>query len=453
MRPGDTIAAIATATGPAPLAIVRISGPGVPAAIGALCLPTPTADPRGSAIPGRRAGGDSIAPWSRGVSPAQVRTPAGPCPALVVRFRGPESYTGEHAAELVLPGNPELLRQVLATLLDLPGVRAAGPGEFTARAFVSGRLSLDQAEGVALLVRARDDREHAAGRALLEGRAGARATAWADELAALLALVEAGIDFTDQDDVVPIAPSVLRDRLAAVRRSMGDEIGRAPEPRPGFRIVLAGPPNAGKSTLFNALLGQRRAVTSDRAGSTRDALVEPLALQPGVAGAAVLLVDTPGASPERIDRAQADALSESDLVVWCDAAAREPTMQAHVLVRTKADRPGAPSPAGWLPVCALDGTGLDALRAALLRIVDAAESSRGGEASALAPRHAAAVRRAVASLAQVGALIGPDGDALPAPELLAAHLRAALDAVGEITGRTTPDEVLARVFASFCIGK
>jgi tRNA modification GTPase len=443
----DTIAAIASPPGRSVRGIVRLSGAATREALAAVLLPP-------------------VRPFERALRPARLAVYGSSLPVLVATYRAPRSYTGEDAAEILLPGNPFLLEEVLRSLTALPGVRQASPGEFTARAYLNDRLTLDRAEGVAATIAAESDEQLAAAGALLSGRTGAAYRRWAEELATLLALVEAGIDFTDQEDVVPIAPADLRARLerlsAVIRATLGAETGSEPTLATP-RIVLAGAPNAGKSTLFNALLGRRRAVVSDIPGTTRDALEEPLDLSHELPGAGeVLLVDVAGldeamAAGGAVDaQAQAAArrtLESADAVIHCDPSARFAPLPvrpgtAVIRVRTMADRPGAPD--AGIAVCALDGWNLPVLRRA---IADAAVGPRSSALAAVLPRHRRALEAAAANLAHATEGIDPAGRSLPDPALTASVLRRALDDLGELVGRISPDDVIGRIFATFCVGK
>lgn len=463
MADPSTIVAAASGTGRSPRALVRVSGPGVGALLARL-LDAPAS--------------------TRGVHAGRIRmAERGPTlPVLLLRFPGPGSYTGEDSAEFLLPGNPLLVERVVAVLAAQPGVREATPGEFSARGYLNGRMSIAQAEGVAATIAARNSAELDAARSLLSGEAGRRYREWGNELADLLALVEAGVDFTDQEDVVPIPAAELMAKLRAVRGQIlglvGAEAGREEsDPRPV--VVLAGAPNAGKSTLFNALLGRSRAVVSEVAGTTRDVLREELDLSRDIPGGPVVtLTDLAGlddgagwqGTDAEAQRAAAETVAGADVVVWCDPTGRferAPFRQSRggvLRVRTKADLPGArptaatAEEAGGLSICALDGWNLGALRRS---VAEAAWGStgRGADAGVVVPRHRRALGQAAARLDEAIAVVD-DGDrgsggrgGLASPELIAGLLRAALDSIEELTGRVTPDDVIGRVFARFCVGK
>ncbi len=449
MRFGDTIAAIATPPGRSGRALLRLSGPRARDVLCAMDAPRDAME---------KAGG----PAAFGV---RWRTGAGSLPVLAVCSRAPGSYTGEDTVELLVPGNPSLVRRLLEWALSHDQVRLAEPGEFTARAYLHGRLSLDQAEAVGALIGARTDEELRAAERLRAGDAGRRATAWIDEAATLLALVEAGVDFTDQEDVVPIDAPSLRARAAALAGELELELGESRGLRgEGARVVLAGRPSAGKSTLFNALLGRCRSVVAEAPGTTRDAIEEPLNLPGAGMNGAVMLVDLPGldersgtdASGQAQRRARA-ALAEADVVLYCDPSGRfeepsfVPARAAAIRVRTKGDLLGGAFNGEGLAVCALDGAGLHALRRAIADAAFGRESHVGSEA-AMIPRRRLAMRRAHAALLQTGdAAIG--ARALTHPELAAHSLRDAVDALGELAGRVHPDDIIGRVFAAFCVGK
>lgn len=435
--------AVASPHGRSARAIVRLSGPCVERALAAVLADAP--------------------PRLKGVHVRSLRVGdrlAVPC--LVLRFVAPASYTGEESAEVQLPGNPALVERTLASLLAVEGVRLAEPGEFSARAYMNGRLTIAQAEGVAATIAARTVEDLDAARRLLGGRTGERYGAWAESIATLLALVEAGVDFTDQEDVVPIAPADLRERLGTLAAEIGVELRGDASARLGdsarAAVALVGRPNAGKSTLFNALLGRRRAVVSDAPGTTRDALREPLDLSRDAPGApSVDLLDLPGmdtATHGPIDaeaqRAARAALGAAEAVLHCDPTGRfapvegVPGSVPTIRVRTKADLPGRGG--GGLAVCALDGWNLGPLRRAIADAV-------GAPAGSMLPRHRRALSLTLRGLEEACALAATDAHSFGAPELVSDALRGALDAIGELTGHITPDDVIGRVFVSFCVGK
>jgi len=392
------------------------------------------------------------------------------CLAFV--FPGPGSYTGEDAVELQLPGNPVLLERVIDDLIESGrgrGIEArrAEAGEFTARAFLNGKMSLTQAEGVAAIIAAQSDAQLRAGRLLAGGALGGLARGLADDLAGALALVEAGIDFTDQEDVVAIGPRELHQRVIALRDRIQDQLDRSvgTEQLDALAwVVLTGEPNSGKSTLFNALLGRTRAVVSEIAGTTRDVLAEPLSIDTPHGPAEVMLVDLAGTDAAESDlnrqmqAAARQAIERADLVLHCVPVGSIPGEIANFdrfTVRTKSDLDPARTTGHGIAVSAHSGDGLDALRTAIARRVADRAVSLAADALALRPRHEAALRSAARDLTETIALVESSQAErhVPRPELVAATLRAALDDLGRLAGNVTPDDVLGRIFATFCVGK
>ncbi len=450
MQMDDTIVARASAPGRSARALIRISGPG--------------ARDLWRELNATRVGGENSSDFERGLWRGRLNLGQGRALAVdLLTFAGPASLTGEDVVELALPGNPVLVERIVDLLTQRDGWRSAGPGEFAARAYFRGKLSLDEAEGIAQTIAAESAQDLTAAEELLRGRTGNQYRAWADAIATLLALVEAGVDFTDQEDVVPISAEDLASRLRELAAEIDEFTGSAAggELRVDVpRVVLAGPPNAGKSTLFNALLGRERAVASPMAGTTRDVLSEPLELGDVWPGAGeVVLVDLAGlhdaaALPTNTIDAQADArareeISRADLVLHCNASGSFDGLsgvdESRVLrVRTKGDVPSREGEAGDVSVCAMDGWHVREL----LRTI-AERSFGGGVRASLMPRHRIALgnaRRAIDDAREA------TGEVLEA-ELVAVPLREALDALGELTGDISPDDIIGRIFSTFCVGK
>jgi tRNA modification GTPase len=438
---GDTIAAIATPPGGAARGLIRLSGPRAAAIVAQVW--------RGPFERGER-----------GLFRGRVDDGRGTQPAWLYWMPAPRSFTREDVAELHLPGAEALLRAALARLLEL-GARPAGPGEFTRRAFHSGRIDLARAEGLLELVSASNEAERAAAAELVSGGLSRRVEALRGELLDLAALTEAGLDF-EESDTGHVPAAELEARAASLRAGLDAALSfeRARARRGGEpRVLLAGAPNAGKSTLFNALLGREEALVDGEAGTTRDLLRAELALEHG----ACLLVDSAGLEPgeDELGReAQArtrSALAAADALLWladssrpaADAPGELPPATPRLLVWSQTDRPGSrPAPPGWLPVSARSGAGLVELRGALGHLLDAG-SGEPGPLRELSLRHAAALGEARARL-EAGLAAWRAG--APA-ELLAEDLQRALAALDEISGASTREDVLERIFARFCIGK
>ncbi|HRQ75812.1 MAG TPA: 50S ribosome-binding GTPase [Phycisphaerales bacterium] len=429
-------------------------------------------------------------PRVRCACPARFALGGFDLPILLLLFPGPHSYTGEDAAEIQAPGNPALLDRIMRALLDDArtlglDARHAEAGEFTARAFFNGRIGLTQAEGVAATIAARSDAELRAAAIMRGGALGTLAHELADQLAGALALVEAGIDFTDQEDVVAISAHALAQRIQPLIARVDAVLARA-TPMEKIEaipwVVLTGPPNAGKSTLFNALLGHERAVVSPVAGTTRDVLAEPLHVRTKQGDAEVMLVDLAGADEARseldalMQTAASEAMTRAELILECapakDTLARQRISTSPDVVRvwTKCDliarcvdesnREGREaSSCEDIFVSAKTGAGLDKLRGRIASLLADRAVSLASDSLALAPRHEASLRSAWANLKEAMSLIvpasgdEPRADGLPDAELVASALRAALNDLASLAGDITPDDVLGRIFATFCVGK
>lgn len=454
----ETIAAVSSPPGRSPRALIRVAGEDLRAVLGALL--DDDAIEKALAAP-------------RQLHRVRLRTP--PLPALLTTFSAPASYTGDAMAELQVAGHPALLDRLLHCILGA-GARLAEPGEFTFRAFTAGKLDLTQAEGIAATIAAVSDSQLAAASLLREGQLGSFAGALVDSLAQALALVEAGIDFVDQEDVVPIAPGELDAQLAVAATRLDELLSHsrswgALEALP--RVVLVGPPSAGKSTLFNALLDQRRAVIDEAPGTTRDVLIEPMKLATANGQTVeVELVDVAGldrpeaALDEQVQAAAARAIAQADVVLHASEAGEAhaalpvalPAGAAVLRVWTKVDRLSETAQHvsdEAIPVSAHKGEGLDALRHAIAQRIGERGVSVSAEMLALQPRHEQALRDAADHLAVARERLAPqrDAPALDEIELIAGEMRGALDALAGLGGRLTPDDVLGRVFATFCVGK
>ena len=390
-------------------------------------------------------------------------------PAMVLVSRAPNSYSGDDMVELLLPGGQAFVNLVQNEITEYQGasvgvVRQAEPGEFSARAYLNGRIDLLQAEGIAESIRAQTDSQLRASSFLRGGQLSAFVGKVTDRITELAGLVEAGIDFTDEEDVVAISNTALLQGITEVLSSLEARLKNAValeriDSVP--MVVLAGPPNAGKSTLFNALIGKNRTVVTSEEGTTRDVIVEPLVLCDG--DLEILLADLAGlestldgtdAIAGAMQQQAMSALGRSDLVIRCtpaDAQLIEIATDAPILdVRTKADLGAMSKSDAACVVSAHTGEGLDALRTSIVHALGGMQNSLGAGVVALTQRHQVILERVEETLKQTEQLLDDPG--APA-ELLAATMRNALDALGELVGRVTPDDVLDHVFARFCVGK
>lgn len=410
----------------------------------------------------------------RAIQPTRLRLRALEIPAIILSFPAPNSYTGEHSVEIQIPGNLTLLNRVIDELLAKASsndidARLAEPGEYTARAFFHEKLTLTQAEGVAAIIAAQSDAQLRAAKMLLGGSLGSLAHALADQLASALALVEAGLDFTDQEDVVAISADELVMRIRKLIKQLNKHLNRAVGTEHLLDIpwvVLTGKPNAGKSTLFNALLGRERAVVSMAPGTTRDVLTEPLTIQTVQGNAEVMLVDVAGddAADNSLNLQMQDiakaAKSRAELILHCvpsDQKSFDGPDEKTIIIHTKADLSHRPHSPQGIHVSAKDNTGLDFVRKIISDRLAQQAISLASDALALQPRHESALCGSRDHLNEALNLIKSSLDktkkGLQSPELVAASMRLALNDLSQLAGDISPDDVLGRIFATFCIGK
>jgi tRNA modification GTPase len=443
-HPDDTIAALSSAPGSAPRAIVRVTGPRTWEVVSAVW---------------QASGGASqiAAPNRRRLLPGVVRLSGvfAPLPAHLYFWPAPRTYTGQPLAELHTISSPPLVDRLIADLLAA-GARPARPGEFTLRAFLAGKKDLTQAEAVLGVIEARTDADLHDALAQLAGGVTRPLDHLRDDLLNLLADVEAGLDFTDEG-IEFVAKSELLERLGAgitqldmVTRQLDD---RALSGRP-VRVVLVGAPNAGKSSLFNALAGRTAALVSPIPGTTRDYLTASLTLD----GVAVELIDTAGwqdatdTIEEQAQRHGREQSARADVLLWCvpvgeefdprAAEALAATGAVVLRVRTKDDTLTAPA----LSCSVVAPGGMDAMRQVLGETVAAVSRP------ALAPSLSRCRHHVVAATEHLrSAVLHATAD--DPPELVAADLRAALDQIGELAGTVFTEDLLDRVFSRFCIGK
>lgn len=430
MKSADTIVALSSGAPPSGVAVIRISGSAAAGLLAGLAGPLPP--PRRLALRDIVIGGETIDS------------------GLVAWFPAPHSFTGEDCGELQVHGSAAVVRALLRYLAGQPGVRLAEAGEFTRRAFEHGRLDLTAVEGLGDLIGAETEAQRRQAVARASGVLAQRVAAWRSTLLDMRAEIEARLDFSDEGDVGLALPPRVAAALDTLRAELGaalSELSHGRIVREGFRVALAGPPNAGKSSLLNALAKSDLAIVSDEPGTTRD--IREVALDLG--GQLVILVDMAGlrettsrAEAEGVRRARLE-LDRADLVLWLVAPdvvdTPQPAFAAPAWrVGTKADRGSAPGVDASLS--ALTGVGVEPL---LDRLRDAAGTAAAGPPPLLSRERD---REAVA--AALGALDAVDFAAL---ELAAEDLRRASHALARLVGVIDAEAVLDRLFLSFCIGK
>jgi len=452
MQNEDTIAAVATPHGESAIAMVRVSGPL-------------------SQQLSQDAFGRQRPPPPRQSRYASYRDARGePLDEVVYTlYRGPKSFTGEDTLEISCHGNPLIVSRLIEDLLAR-GCRQAEPGEFTKRAFLNGRMDLTQAEAVMELIHARSDKAIQAARNQLRGAFGRQLAALKSKLLSSVASLEAYIDFPEED----LPPEQRDEQVSGIQEIMTycsrmiDSSRYAAFLREGVRTLILGEPNAGKSSLLNALLGFDRAIVSEEPGTTRDFLREQAALGPY----SIQLMDTAGLreSAEGIEREgirrTVELAEEADVfLLVLDGTRPAPPLPTPVaerlneqnclVIRNKIDLPQQEPIVGdlsrWKPIelCALTGEGLDELRRRLILLIDENYSTQDEDLILVNARHSAALAELRGCLESALEKFDSGGE----PELIASDMRGALDAIGSILGRIDNEDMLDVLFANFCIGK
>jgi tRNA modification GTPase len=423
----DTIFALSSGRPPAAISVIRISGP--------------QAHEAGSRIAGSL-------PEARTAAVRELRHPdSGELldESLVLRFDSPASSTGEDILEFQCHGGRAVVDALLSALSGLDGLRQAEPGEFTRRAFENGRIDLPEAEGLADLIEAETESQRKAALALAEGGLSKQIAAWQERLLSLSARAERAIDYDEEDEAVD--PALLRDcGTLAAELGLWLDRPRVEPLKDGVLVVVAGPPNSGKSSLINAVAGEERAIVTDVPGTTRDHIEVPLSL----GGVPIRLTDTAGLRQtdeevEAIGVARAERLVEAaDVLVWLGDPHEAPEHPRLIRVYAKADLPDrSEAPEGALAVSSVSGSGIADL---LARVEALARAILPGEdAIALNRRQAHHIGEAAQALSS----------AEPARDLvlIAEHLRLARTAFDRLTGRAGVEDVLDALFSRFCLGK
>ncbi|MBL8791691.1 MAG: tRNA uridine-5-carboxymethylaminomethyl(34) synthesis GTPase MnmE [Rhizobiales bacterium] len=445
MNQDSTIFALSSGSGRAGVAVVRVSGAEagkVFALFGSTC------------------------PAPRKASLRRLFQPDGSVldEVLALWLPGPGTATGEDMAELHLHGSPAIVSAVLAQLSQAEGFALAERGAFSYRAYRNRKLDLLQVEGLADVLEAETDNQRRLAMRQFLGDASHTYETWRADLVRALALMEAAIDFSEEDDVAvkatAEAQAVVRRLIAAFTDALS-KAGRAAQVRRGLRVVLAGPPNAGKSSLLNWLVGRDTAIVSPVAGTTRDVVESSLV----IAGTPILISDTAGLHQGTTDvieqegmRRTLRAVGEADILVWVEAvdgvSTEEPERKPDFRVLNKTDLAGAGSrPTGaekvW-PVSVRSGEGLDDFRAALEESIRV-RNDLGEDAVVVRERHRRAVELALGHLHHArGEDGGGDGRGL---EFIAEDMRKAAAALAGVTGRVDVEDLLGEIFSAFCIGK
>ena len=423
----DTIFALSSGAPPAAIAVIRVSGPAAGAAM--LTLTGKQLIPRQAVSAALQDGAGNVLDQ-----------------ALTLWLPGPGTATGEDVLELHCHGGRAVIGAVQAALAAVPGLRAAEPGEFTRRAFTNGRIDLAEAEGLADLLSAETELQRQAAMAMAGGALSRQVKDWRERLLLQSAALEAVLDFGDEDDVATL-PADFVVRIGALEQELATWLTRprAESLREGYRVVIAGPPNAGKSTLFNVLVEAEAAIATPIPGTTRDVLTRPVAY----AGVPFLFADTAGLHDAAGDEVEAigieramEALDRADLVLWLGPEGQGPDGAWEI--ESQCDRPDTlAKEATRHRISAVSGEGIAALRADLIETARAALPKPGD--AALNERQHALLRDAARSLG----LARHEHD----PLLMAEALRLARVSFDGLLGQTTTEDMLDALFGQFCIGK
>ena len=427
MSPNDTIYALASGRPPAAIAVVRISGPRAHEAATKLA---------GRLPPPRQASLRTLVDPSSGLPLDE---------ALAIRFDGPGSATGEDVVELHCHGGKAVIDAVLSALGSLEGLRSAEPGEFTRRALANGRIDLTEAEGLADLLAAETEIQRRSAMARATGGLGSRLEIWRERLLALSARAEVAIDYDGEDN------ASREPDFASELETLADEMStlldspRVEPLRDGIRVVVAGPPNAGKSSLVNALARSERAIVTPIPGTTRDVIEVPLT----IGGIPFVLVDTAGLR-EATDEVESigvgrahDEVQRADILLWLGASIEAPEHSDFIQLFSKCDLRVVGSDGEGLAVSSVTGHGLAELMNAL--IAKASELLPGGDELALDRRQHELLGQAKSALERAIELSDP--------VLLAEELRVARAAIDQISGRAGVEDLLDALFGRFCLGK
>jgi len=440
----ETIVAISTPPGTGGLAVVRLSGPHALETIQHFFSAPDKIQPR-------------VATLGKLKHPSLSEGDFDDC--IVTYFKAPRSVTGEDLVEVSIHGGAFLQQKLLEVLLRAPNIRAAGAGEFTFRSFLSGRIDLSRAEAVADIIQAKDAAAHKNAQHQLQGGLRHLVDKMSEKLITSLTILEAELDFSDQEiDFSPpealLAPLL---ELTQTTQALLETYFYGMRLEEGFRVPLVGAPNSGKSSLFNLLLGQERAIVTSQPGTTRDTIEKTIL----IAGHSVVLIDTAGlreahneAELSGVNRSFSE-IEQADLIIMVQAPDTEPISDSSLInkpqitVYNKIDLDNTRPPDKDIYLSCATGQGLDSLREALYsHVINMVSVGVEGVILNNERHRDVFIRLKDQVLACMTAINNDLG-----PEYIASDLRLALDILGEITGTTTPDDILNRIFSGFCIGK